>query len=96
MEKIEWSELAIADLQSIHEYISQDSAFYANRLIDKIASRVNQLERFPQSGRIVPEFNNEMIRELIEGSYRIVYQIRNNCIGVVRIHHSAMILKNLK
>ena len=96
MEKIEWSELALSDLQSIHEYISQDSAFYADKLIDRIAGRIDQLENFPQSGRVVPELNNEMIRELIEGRYRIVYQIKGGQIGIARIHHSAMILKNLK
>lgn len=96
MEKIEWSELAVADLQSIHEYISQDSAFYADRLIDKIAGRIDQLKNFPQSGRVVPELNNEVVRELIEGSYRIVYLIEDGCVSIVRIHHSAMILKKLQ
>ena len=96
MEKIEWSALALVDLRSIYEYISRDSAFYAERLIDKIAGRINQLENFPQSGRIVPEFNDEMIRELIEGSYRIVYHLRGDRIYIVRIYHSAMILKRLK
>lgn len=96
MEKIEWSALALADLRSIYEYISHDSAFYAERLIDKIAGRINQLEKFPQSGRVVPEFNNEMIRELIEGSYRIVYLVSDSEISIARIYHSAMILKKLK
>ena len=96
MEKIEWSELARIDLRSIYEYISNDSAFYAQRLIDKIAGRINQLDNFPQSGRIVSEFNNEMIRELIEGSYRIVYYINDDRVYISRIYHSAMILKNLR
>ncbi|MEI9919335.1 MAG: type II toxin-antitoxin system RelE/ParE family toxin [Bacteroidota bacterium] len=96
MEKIEWSELALSDLQSIHEYISRDSAFYANKLISKIAGRIDQLEKFQQSGRIVPELNNEMVRELIEGSYRIIYQVEDGCVTIVRIHHSAMILKKLR
>lgn len=95
MEKIEWSEFAIADLHSIHEYISEDSAFYADKLIDKIAGRINQLKIFPQSGRIVPELNNEMIRELIEGRYRIVYKIMEDQVVIVRIFHSAMSLKSL-
>jgi plasmid stabilization system protein ParE len=56
----------------IHEYISQDSAFYADRLVEKITGRIDQLQKFPQSGRVVPEFNNEVARELIEGRYRIV------------------------
>lgn len=53
------------------------------------------LEDFPKSGRIVPEFDSDVIRELIEGNYRIVYKINSNHIGVVRVHHSARILKGL-
>lgn len=96
MEKIEWSEIAIADLRSIYEYISRDSAFYADRVINRITGRIKQLEKFPQSGRIVPELNNEMIRELIEGSYSIVYIVEGEYIQGSRVYHSTMKMKNIK
>jgi toxin ParE1/3/4 len=89
MVKIVWTQIAIEDLQLIHEYISKDSKLYAERLIEKIIERVDQLETFPKSGRVVPEFETETIRELIEGNYRIIYQILPDYIGIVRIHHSA-------
>ncbi len=69
MEKVIWTQLALADLKSIHEYISHDSQFYANRFIEKLIDRVQQLENFPKSGRNVPEINDDTIRELIEGNY---------------------------
>jgi toxin ParE1/3/4 len=48
----------------------------------------------PEAGRVVPEFENELIRELIEGSYRIIYKINSITeIGIVRVHHSARLLK---
>jgi toxin ParE1/3/4 len=74
---------------------SKDSKFYADRFIGKIISRIDQLESFPNSGRVVPEFNSEIIRELIEGNYRIVYQINSDNIGIVRIHHSSRELKKI-
>jgi mRNA-degrading endonuclease RelE of RelBE toxin-antitoxin system len=46
-------------------------------------------------GKVVPEFNIENIRELIEGNYRIVYKINPDYLGVLRVHHSSRILKNL-
>lgn len=95
MVKVIWSEFAVDDLKSIHSYISQDSATYADRFIEKILLRVEQLESYPQSGRRVPEFNNEALRELIEGNYRIIYKISSEAIGIVRIHHSARQLKGL-
>ena len=84
-----WTEIAIEDLRLIHEYISIDSKVYADRFIGKIINRVDQLESFPKSGRVVPEFNSKIIRELIEGNYRIVYKINSDNISIVRIHHSA-------
>ena len=89
MVKIVWTQIAIEDLRLIHEYISKDSKLYAERLIEKIIERVDQLETFPKSGRVVPEFETETIRELIEGNYRIIYQILPGQVGIVRIHHSA-------
>ncbi len=93
MVKVIWTEFALDDLQLIHEYISKDSKLYADKFIEKLISRVDQLEKFPESGRIAPELDSEKIRELIEGNYRIVYKINPNHIGIVRVHHSARQLK---
>jgi addiction module RelE/StbE family toxin len=95
MVKIIWTELAIEDLKSIHFYISQDSKIYADRFVNKLVSRVKQLHNHPQSGRVVPEFHIETIRELIEGNYRIIYEIKPDFIGIARVHHSARQLMNL-
>lgn len=95
MVKVIWTEFAVEDLRSIHTYISQDSKVYADRFIEKIINRVEQLETHPQSGRIVPEFQIETLRELIEGNYRIIYKINSDSIGVIRVHHSGRQLKGL-
>lgn len=95
MVKIIWTDFAIDDLKSIHEYIARDSKFYADRYIDKLISRIDDLENFPKMGKVVPEFNIENIRELIEGNYRLVYKINPDYIGILRVHHSARILKSL-
>ena len=89
MVNVIWSELSIEDLRSIFDYISIDSPYYAGIQIDRIVNRTEQLIEFPQSGRVVPEFNNESLRELIEGNYRIVYQLVNETVEIVRIHHAA-------
>lgn len=95
MVKVVWTEFAVEDLRSIHSFISQDSKSYADRYIEIIISRVEQLEVHPRSGRVVPEFNIDSLRELIEGHYRIIYKINLDSIGVVRIHHSARQLTRL-
>lgn len=92
MVKIVWTPLAISDLKNIHDYISNETPVYANRMIEKFIERVDLLYNFPESGRIVPEFGQKSIRELIEGNYRIVYKIHADQIGIARIHHTARLL----
>ena len=90
MVKIKWTNSALRDLKQIHKYISEDSEYYADRLISKLVERVDILEKLPFSGRTVPEKEDETIRELIEGNYRIFYKVKNeNNILILRIHHSA-------
>ena len=89
MVKVVWSDLAIEDLKLIYDYIAKDSPHYANKMIDGILSRVYQLENFPNSGRIVPEFKDENLRELIINNYRIVYLVDENFVSISRVHHSA-------
>jgi len=95
MVKTVWTELTIEDLRSIHSYISHDSKFYADRFLETIISRTAQLEYHPMSGRIVPEFRNETLRERIEGNYRIIYKMNSDFVAIVRVHHSAQPLKGL-
>lgn len=89
MAKIIWSDLAIEYLKSIYDYIVKDSPQYASKMIDQILNRVYQLESFPNSDRVVPEFKQENLRELIINNYRIVYLVDEQIIGISRVHHSA-------
>lgn len=56
-------------------------------MIDSLTARSKQIGTFPLSGRIVPEFNFGQIREVFEGSYRIIYNIRPDLIEVVGVVH---------
>ena len=77
MVRLHWTPQAIDDLESIFQYISHDSRPTAKLFVEKIYYRVDQLRRFPLSGRSVPEIEREDIRELIYKNYRIVYQLLN-------------------
>lgn len=90
MVKIVWTDDAIQDLEEIFNYISKDSPISAKRLIERLLQKVEMLQDFPKLGRMVPEFEKESIRELIEGSYRIIYHLKTEIeIQITRIHHSA-------
>jgi len=99
MVRINWSELSISDLKSIYDYISQDSKRYATITINKIYNRAQLLIEQPLIGRIVPEFNDTNIRELIIGNYRLVYKLLNEyTLDILRVYNSARLLNkdNLK
>ena len=91
--KIVITESAYADLLDIETYISQDSEFIARKFISKIFDKIDQLYKYPTSGKFVPEIPDKSIRELLLNKYRIIYQIvdeRN--INVIRIVHGARLL----
>ena len=66
MRPLRWTEHAVAQLESIAEYVSLSSPVYAEQLLDRITRRLDQARGFPESGRVVPEFARPEIRELIE------------------------------
>ena len=60
-------------------------------------SRVKILENYPESGKSVPEIKSPLIRELIEGNYRIIYRIISaDQIDILTVYHSKRILKSKK
>jgi addiction module RelE/StbE family toxin len=94
MVEITWTTRAKTDLKHIHKYVSFDSVLYADRLILKLIARVDILERLPLSGKIVREKNDETIRELVHGNYRIFYKIKGkDSIHILRIYRSSMNIK---
>ena len=90
--KVRWAHTAIGHLASIYEYISQDSPRYARRMVDRITARSQQIGHFPQSGQMVPEYQDPDIREVIEGSYRVIYQVAAEEVQVLAVIHGARLL----
>jgi len=94
MARLNWTELSIHDLTNIAEFISKDSFKYATIQIKRIRERARILKTKPFLGRIVPEIQEDSIRELILGNYRIIYKIvSEDRIDILTVHHSAKLLK---
>lgn len=75
MSRIRWTPQAAQDLESIRDFIAQDSQYYARLVVERILAAVDLLEDFPRAGRAVPELRRENYRELIHPPYRIVYRL---------------------
>ncbi len=92
---IQWTEPAIESLQAIKDFISLDSRYYGQIFVERIIQQVEKLKLFPEIGRIVPEYKQENIREIIFGNYRIVYHFYENSIVVLNIIHASRDFPNV-
>lgn len=90
--RVVWTARAQLRLQEIHDYIAQDQPLNAQRMINRLISRGDQIGRHPRSGRIVPEYRQDDIREIIEGAYRIIYRILADRIEVMTLRHGSQML----
>jgi plasmid stabilization system protein ParE len=97
IEKIIWTEDGINSLETIVEFIATDSRYYATNFAKQVLARIEKLIDFPSLGRIVPEYDNTSIREIMYQNYRIVYKVSETAIYVVLvIHGSHKLPENVK
>lgn len=90
--RVDWSEQALSDVEEIYGFIARDARVFAELFMDRIVGSVEQLADFPESGRVVPEFSRPDLRELIRGSYRIVYHVGRDVVSIVTVFHTARLL----
>lgn len=92
MAEIRWTAQAADDLDSIAGFIAGDSVHYASLFVMDVLDAVLKLKDFPQSGRMVPEAQDPLIRELILGNYRIVYRTNKELVEILTVYHGARLL----
>jgi plasmid stabilization system protein ParE len=83
--KVIWTEPADARLARIEAFVAEHNPAAAARLAERLVARSETLDRFPNRGRPVPEYPESDLRELIEGNYRIVYQVRGDTVEIVTV-----------
>jgi len=69
------------------DYIAQDDYTTAKRRARDLISSTDKLSDQPRLGRIVPEFNEETLRELIVGNYPIAYRIKTDAVYIEAVWH---------
>lgn len=91
---IRFAESALADLESILSwYAEQGVPDVGKRLIGEIVASIEALADHPDIGRIVPEFDQPFLRELIRPPFRIVNRRDPRRVRVVRVWRSERLLK---
>jgi len=90
MGKIKWTEKSSRNLQAIFDYIARDSKIYAARFVKSLIASTKKLETMPGCGRIIPELEEQGLREIIYRNYRMAYRIKkNDDVEILAVIHSA-------
>ena len=82
-----WSPRAVEDVRAIAAHIAEDSVAYAKSVAQKIVASTRKLSAFPMSGRVVPEFGDEHLREVFAYSYRIIYRVEDETVTIAAVVH---------
>ncbi len=90
--KVTWSPQARQQLRGIRDYIALDSPTYARQTVERIKRRTWQIKQFPLLGGIVPEYCHDDLREVLEGSYRIIYRVSQDRAEIAAVIHGAQTL----
>ena len=91
--RVEFAQSARDDLHEMMAwYASQDAPEVGRRLATEVIDRVRQLETFPDSGRVVPEFDTTWLRELEHPPFRIVYRRDELSVTIVRVWRSERLM----
>ena len=91
--RLRWTLRARRDLDEIGTYISRDSPAAARRWIERLRDRARKAAQAPGAGRAVPEIEREEIREVLLGSYRILYRLRRDGIEVLTVFEGHRLLR---
>ena len=87
-----WTHTALEHLVAIFERIERDSPSYARQVVDRLIWRLEQVATYPLAGRVVPEYDSQHIREVLEGPYRLIYPVKEDQIDVLALVHGAQLL----
>jgi len=80
-----WSPRSVADLEEIRTFIEADSPAWADLTVRRLVAAVERVRQFPDSGRIVPERQLPDLREVVSGSFRIVYRRRPSAVEIATV-----------
>lgn len=91
---ISFAEAALRDLEGLRTwYAGQGVPDVGERLVAEIFHRIEMLVDHPDMGRVVPEFGQAYLRELIQPPFRIVYRRNANLVRVIRVWRSERLLR---
>ena len=95
MATVVWAAEGVSKFEDILDYLAEHSPNKVEEVRSRILTGVGRLAMLPLMGRVVPEFNLDHLRELIQSPYRILYIVRGDVCSIVGVFHSRRNLASL-
>jgi plasmid stabilization system protein ParE len=90
------TESAIRDLEELRDwYTGQAAPEVGERIVREVLASAEQLAVFPDSGRVVPEFDVPWLREPTRPPFRVVYRVHAERVRIVRVWRSERLMEKL-
>ena len=90
--RVHWTDRAKTRLRLIHDHIAKDAPLVASQVVVRLLQRSILIGDLPSSGRAVPEYQREDVREVLERPYRIIYRVLPDRIDIITVMHYRQLL----
>lgn len=87
MVRLDWTSHALNKIEDICHYMDDYNVDLSKKFMKSVKNELDLLKQFPKIGRIVPERNNENLREIFIKKFRVLYFYEKNKITILTILH---------
>lgn len=94
--KVVWSPTARARAIAAVEYIAEDRPSAALEWLEGLVSRIEMLSDLPEQGRVVPEWNEPEVREVMYDPYRVIYEVSEDRVQILTLSHQRQQLPTVR
>ena len=90
MKSVVWSKASLDSLETIYNFIFENSPQNAEMVVDTLLNLGDDLAKFPERNPREPLFNDDTIRYFPKWNFKIVYRIEENRILIINIYSTKM------
>jgi plasmid stabilization system protein ParE len=90
MKSVVWSKASLDSLETIYNFIFENSPQNAEMVVDALLNLGDDLAKFPEKNPREPLYNDESIRYFPKWNFKIVYRIEENRILIINIYSTKM------
>ena len=86
--RIVWSPTARRRAAEAVDLIAQDRPTVALEWYEGLVRRIELLRDLPEQGRVVPEWHEESVREILWEPYRVIYEVFVDRVEILTLSHA--------